>query len=122
MRVYLSGGEEELGSVGVLASVGHGEDTSASVLQGEVLISKLLAVDAASTSAVVVLVDHITERNTGNRFSTATNEQNSKVVQHSSAVDTHGEVSTLAHESRNHTVEDGVLESESVLACNGPPP
>lgn len=36
----LDGADEELGTVGVGASVGHGEDTGASVLQGEVLISE----------------------------------------------------------------------------------
>ena len=32
------GGDEELGAVGVLASVGHGEDTGLGVLEPEVLI------------------------------------------------------------------------------------
>ncbi len=36
---------EELGSVGVGASVSHGKDTSASVLVDEVLISELSTVD-----------------------------------------------------------------------------
>ena len=46
----LLGGDEELGSVGVLASVGHGQPASAEVLQLEVLVGKLLAVDGATTS------------------------------------------------------------------------
>lgn len=46
--------DEELGSVGVWSSVGHGQDASVSVLQGEVLISKLVAVDGLSTGSVVV--------------------------------------------------------------------
>merc|ERR1711879_467995 len=48
------GGDEELGSVGVLASVGHGEEVWLGVLELEVLIGKLLAVDGLSTSTVVV--------------------------------------------------------------------
>lgn len=40
---------EELGSVGVGASVSHGKDTSASVLVDEVLISELSTVDGLST-------------------------------------------------------------------------
>lgn len=48
----LDGADEELGTVGVGASVGHGEDTGASVLQGEVLISELLAVDGLATGTV----------------------------------------------------------------------
>lgn len=50
----LDGADEELGAVGVLASVRHGQDTSASVLQGEVLILELGAVDGLAASAVVV--------------------------------------------------------------------
>ena len=38
--------------VRVGAGVGHGEDTGASVLQGEVLIAELLAVDGLATSAL----------------------------------------------------------------------
>lgn len=36
----LDGADEELGTVGVGAGVGHGEDSGASVLQGEVLIGE----------------------------------------------------------------------------------
>jgi hypothetical protein len=39
------GGDEELRAVGVLASVGHGEETLLGVLELEVLIRELLAVD-----------------------------------------------------------------------------
>jgi len=44
--------EEELGAVGVGASVGHGEDTLTGVLSVEVLVSELGAVDGLATSAV----------------------------------------------------------------------
>jgi hypothetical protein len=50
----LGGGEEELGAVGVGASVGHGENTSTGVLQDEVLVLELVAIDGFATSAVVV--------------------------------------------------------------------
>lgn len=66
----LLGADEELGAVAekdvrncqdkwrwlhlrVGAGVGHGEDTGASVLQGEVLVPELLAVDGLTTSALL---------------------------------------------------------------------
>ena len=50
----LDGGDEELGAVGVGASVGHGEGSGAGVLQDEVLVGEFLAVDGFATSAIVV--------------------------------------------------------------------
>ena len=47
-------GDEELGAVGVGASVGHGEKEGLGVLQGEVLVSELVAVDGLATGAVAV--------------------------------------------------------------------
>jgi len=44
--------EEELGSVRSGAGVSHGEDTGASVLVDEVLVSEFFAVDGLATSAV----------------------------------------------------------------------
>ena len=46
--------DEELRVVGVGAGVGHGEDPRPGVLQTEVLVSELLAVDGAAASSVVV--------------------------------------------------------------------
>jgi len=46
------GGDEELGAVGVRASVGHGHETGTTMLEGEILISELLAVDGLATGAV----------------------------------------------------------------------
>jgi len=46
------GGDEELGAVGVGSCVGHGEETGLGVAEGEVLISKLAAVDGLTASAV----------------------------------------------------------------------
>ena len=45
-------GDEELRAVGVLSCVGHGEDTGLGVLELEVLVLKLLAVDRLSTGTV----------------------------------------------------------------------
>ena len=39
------GGDEELGTVGVLTGVGHGEETLLGVAELEVLIGELVAVD-----------------------------------------------------------------------------
>ena len=46
------GGDEELGAVGVLASVGHGKKEGLGVLQREVLVGELLTVDGLATSAL----------------------------------------------------------------------
>lgn len=48
------GGDEELGAVGVLAGVGHGEQTGLVVLQLEVLIREPVTVDGLATSAVAL--------------------------------------------------------------------
>ena len=47
----LGHGEEELRSVGVGSGVGHGQPALAVVLQLEVLVSKLLAVDGLAAGA-----------------------------------------------------------------------
>ena len=48
----LDGRKEELGAVGVLASVGHREPASAVVLELEVLVSELFAVDRFAACSV----------------------------------------------------------------------
>lgn len=48
----LDGADEELRPVGVGSGVGHGEDAGASVLQDEVLVLELVAVDGLATGAV----------------------------------------------------------------------
>lgn len=45
-------GDEELGAVGVLSSIGHAEHSLLGVLQLEVLIREFLAIDRLSTRAV----------------------------------------------------------------------
>jgi len=50
----LGGADEELGSVGVGTSVGHGQDSGGIVLELEVLILELVAVDGLASSSVVV--------------------------------------------------------------------
>ena len=45
------GGDEELRPIGVLAGVGHGEETLLRVLELEVLVGELLAIDRLATSA-----------------------------------------------------------------------
>ena len=44
--------EEELGSVGVWSGIGHRENSSSSVLVGEVFVLELRAVDALTSSSV----------------------------------------------------------------------
>jgi len=80
----LDGAQEELGAVGVGTSVGHGEDARASVLQLEVLISELLAIDGLATSAVAA-----------------------------------SEITTLAHEIVDDTMERGALEMERLARSAG---
>lgn len=41
--------QEELGTIGVGSSIGHGQDAWASVTKGEVLINKLCAIDGLPT-------------------------------------------------------------------------
>ncbi len=48
----VDGGNEELRSVGVGASIGHGQQADAIVLQDEVLVGELGAVDALATTAI----------------------------------------------------------------------
>lgn len=50
----LDSGDKELRTVGVRAGVGHRHDAGSGVLQGEVLILELVAVDGLATSSVVV--------------------------------------------------------------------
>jgi hypothetical protein len=50
----LDGGNEELRTVGVGSSVGHGQQSRLGVLELEVLIGKLVAVDGLSTGTVSV--------------------------------------------------------------------
>jgi len=73
----LDSAQEELRSVGVGTSVGHRQDTRASMLEGEVLVGEFLTVDGLTTSTVSA-----------------------------------SEVTTLAHELRDHTMERGTLEVE----------
>lgn len=50
----LDGTDEELRTVGVGTSVGHGQNTGTGMLQGEVFISKLVAIDGFATGAIVI--------------------------------------------------------------------
>lgn len=50
----LDSGDEELRAVGVGSGVGHAHDSRPGVLEGEVLVLKLVAVDGLSSGAVVV--------------------------------------------------------------------
>lgn len=50
----LSSAQEELAPIGVGPGIGHGQNTRARVLQGKVLVRKLLAPDGLASSAVVV--------------------------------------------------------------------
>lgn len=47
-----NGGDEELGSIGVGSSIGHRQETWGGVLQLEVLIGKLVAIDGLATGTV----------------------------------------------------------------------
>merc|ERR1712224_126710 len=50
----LRGAKEELRAVGAWTGVGHGEDALAGVIQAEVLVFKLLAVNGLATGSIVV--------------------------------------------------------------------
>ena len=51
-------GDEELGTVGVSTGVGHREEAGLGVLQLEVLVCELLAVDGLATSALLPAVSN----------------------------------------------------------------
>lgn len=50
----LHSADEELRTVGVGSSIGHGHNAGTSVLQGKVLILELVTVDGLATSSIVV--------------------------------------------------------------------
>lgn len=50
----LDSAQEELGTIGVGSSIGHGQDARASVTQGEVLIGKLLAVNGLPACSIAI--------------------------------------------------------------------
>ena len=77
----LHSAQEELRTVGVGTGVGHGQNTGASVLKGEVLVSKLGAINGLTSGTVAV-----------------------------------GEVTSLAHEVGDHTVERGSLETKTLFS------
>lgn len=105
--VEWDGGDEELGAVGVLAGVGHGEETWLGVLVDEVLVLKLLTVDGLASSTLLfpamckhhVFVASVTGR----------------IYLGPTYVST-GEVATLQHEVINDTVEVRVLVTVSLLS------
>ena len=51
----LDGAEEELGPVGVLPGIGHGERARPKVLQCEVLVSELVPVDRLAAGPILSL-------------------------------------------------------------------
>lgn len=51
-HMYVGMPGAHLRTVGVGTSIGHGQDAWSGVLEGEVLISKLLTIDGLTTSAI----------------------------------------------------------------------
>jgi len=49
-----NGGDEELGAVGILSGIGHGEDAGLGVLEFEVLVIELIAINGLATSTVAL--------------------------------------------------------------------
>ncbi len=48
----LDGAQEELAPICARSGIGHGQDSRSSVFQGEVLVGKLLSVDALTTGTI----------------------------------------------------------------------
>ena len=83
-------GQEELRAVGVRSCIRHAEHTFAFVLQAEILILKLVAIDALATSTVEILQK--------------TDRTITKQMRHATA---HREIASLAHEIWDHPVKNG---------------
>lgn len=98
------GGDEELGAVGVLAGVGHGQETLLGVLELEVLIGELLAVDCGISISSVIIQYQGSFRD---------GEQLTGLATGTVAL---GEVTTLDHELLDNTVEGRALVAEALLA------
>ena len=91
------GGDEELGAVGVLAAVGHAQETLASVLELEVLIRELGAVDGLAAGAIAA--GEVTRKELAGP-----------------PVWTKADIPSLDHELLNDAVEGGALVAEALLA------
>merc|ERR1712168_150666 len=74
--------EEELRTIGVLATISHGQDAWSCVLVDEVLVLKLGTINGFATRSISL-----------------------------------GEVTSLTHETRNHSVELASFVSVSILTC-----
>jgi hypothetical protein len=102
------GGDEELGAIGVGASVGHGEHVWLVVGELEVLVGELFTVDGLSTSALMEKIDGQHRRRAGGGVD--------RRCMCASTYVTTGEVTTLKHELRDDTVELGASVAEALLA------
>lgn len=104
--------DEELGTVGVRASIGHRENSGLGVLDAEVLISKFLAIDGFATGSIstseVTALDHKV-RNDTMEFATLEAE----------ALLSGAEGTEVLGRLRNNIGEKGELDATSGLTANG---
>lgn len=101
--------DEELRSVGVRPGVGHGQDPGGRVLQGEVLVFKLVAVDGFSPCSIMV----------GEIASLRSRQQRQRSAREPAAG--HLDRTHLAHELRDNAMEGGAFVAEALLAsAEGP--
>ena len=108
-------GDEELGAVGVLAAVGHAHETLAGVLELEVLIGELGAVDGLAASTLSTSVSQICRLQMGlptSPFVKSLFPTVSWVLKNVYRID----IPSLDHEVLDDTVESRALITEALLA------
>lgn len=106
------GGDEELGTVGVLASVGHGQLALLGVLELEVLIGELVAIDYFRTKTGQLNDPQVAWHQPNYYLKTLSKDRLTRLATSSVAL---GEVTTLDHEVLDDTVESRSLITEALL-------
>ena len=101
-----NGSNEELGAVGVGSGVGHGQGARLGVLELEVLILELVAIDCRAERLINCALAR--RLHTQRARETLTGLSTSAIAL--------GEVAALDHEVLDHTVEGRALVAEALLA------
>lgn len=101
--------DEELGTIGVGASIGHGKAARASVFQGKVLVLKLVTINWLATSSIVVREVTSLYPKVSRLKANMKNKLRSQKA--------FGNLSYLAHEVGDDTMEGGSFVAKARLTC-----